>query len=246
MDDGFPDTRHPGSRQDAAAMNRCFASSFQRAFVAVVVFVLSSAFTAQAGILVYTNVPNGPDDLADTGSDFGPSASTLKILAQGFTTGSNPSLLTLQSVQMGAFFNETSSAARTVSIYTNSGGNPGSLVATSSPVSVQGKGLYTFAFDPIDLAASTSYFVVPQFNVDWFWYITESEEQPVGVNGSGYVYLSTRRSNGTLAGTWSNTSQAYAVSVVAVPEPAPLLLVAAGAAGLVGLRQRRKVVARGA
>jgi hypothetical protein len=80
---------------------------------------------------------------------------------------------------------------------------------------------------------------VPQFDADWFWYLNDDETQPIAQNSSGFGYLGTRRSNGTIAGTWSNTSQPYTVSITAVPEPSTYAL-AATALGLCGIAAARR------
>ncbi len=196
--------------------------------------------------MVFGNLgPTGAGAISDSGSDFGPSAASLKVLAQGFTTGSNTDFLTLQSVVLGAFYDNFVTENLTVGLYSNGGGNnPGTLLATSSPTSVGAKGKYTFGFSDYELSATTSYWIVPQFDVDWFWYINDAETQPEQQNSSGYGYLGTRRSNGTIAGTWSNTSQPYSLSVNAVPEPGTIGLAIAGiCAGGVALARRRKSIA---
>jgi hypothetical protein len=191
--------------------------------------------------VVFGNLgPNGTALLSDSGSDFGPSAASLKVLAQGFTTGTDSAFLTMQSISLGAFYDNVTTQNFTVALYSNGGGNnPGSLIATSNATPVGAKGTYSFSFTPVTLAASTSYWVVPQFDADWFWYLNDDETQPIAQNSSGFGYLGTRRSNGTIAGTWSNTSQPYTVSITAVPEPSTYAL-AATALGLCGIAAARR------
>ena len=207
---------------------------------------LFAVSTSHAEIVFGNLGANGSGALSDSGSDFGPSASTLKILAQGFTTGTDPDFLTIQSVSIGAFYDNFATASRTLSIYSNTGGNPGTVVATSGATTVGAKGLYTFSFSSLNLSASTSYWVVPQFSDDWFWYVNAAEEQPVGLNSSGYSYLGTKRSNNDITGSWSNTIQPYSLTITAgssapIPEPgtwaAAALLV--GGAAFARWRKRR-------
>jgi hypothetical protein len=214
-------------------------------FALSVCLISASAQSVRADVVFGNLGPTGAGAISDSGSDFGPSAASLKVLAQGFTTGSNTDFLTLQSVVLGAFYDNFVTENLTVGLYSNGGGNnPGTLLATSSPTSVGAKGKYTFGFSDYELSATTSYWIVPQFDVDWFWYINDAETQPEQQNSSGYGYLGTRRSNGTIAGTWSNTSQPYSLSVNAVPEPGTIGLAIAGiCAGGVALARRRKSIA---
>jgi hypothetical protein len=209
--------------------------------VAAALLGLSSMPAAQAEVVFGNLGPTGAGVLSDSGSDFGPSAGSLKVLAQGFTTGTNPDFLTVQSISMGAFFNVSTTANRTVAIYSNVGGNPGSIVATSNATQVGDKATYTFGFSPVKLVAETSYWVVPQFDADWFWYISDDESQPVAQNSSGYGYLGTRRSSVDITGTWSSTFQPYAVSIQAVPEPSTFVLMATalGLGCVAAIRRRR-------
>jgi hypothetical protein len=209
--------------------------------VALACALLVSAVAQAAPVLVYGNMgPTGTTNLGDSGSDFGPSAATLKILAQGFTSGTD--LLQVTSVTLGAYSAPVGN--RTVSIYANIGGNPGGApLYTSSQTSVGGKGPYAFSFSNAVLAPSTSYWIVPQFDVDWFWYTALDENQPDGLNASGYAFLGTRRSGGNMSGTWNNTNQPYNVSISAinpVPEPSSIALAGVGIV-VAGFSLRRRM-----
>lgn len=245
MADGFPDTRHPGSRQDAAAMKIRFAPGV--AFVVSAWLIGSLPLAPAHGEVVFGNLgPTGAVGLSSTQTDFGPGAATTYALAQGFRTSAAPTAkLELQSVTIGAFATSTGTLSRTISLYSNVSDNPGTALFTSAPTNVGSNAKYTFSFTGVNLAADTSYWIVPDFSVEWTWVFEQTDfTPPTGQNSSGYTYVGSRRQQQASIGTWEPASPAYSVSVVAVPEPAPFILVAAGAAGLVGLRQRRKVFAR--
>jgi hypothetical protein len=219
-----------------------------KSFLALLAAAFFAVSTSHA-VIVFGNLgADGSGLLSDSGSDFGPAAASLKILAQGFTTGSDPDFLTIQSVSIGAFYDNFTTASLTLSIYSNSGGNPGTVVATSGATTVGAKGLYTFSFSSLNLSASTSYWVVPQFDVDWFWYLNDAETQPVGLNSSGYSYLGTKRSNNDITGTWTNTSQPYSLTITAgsgapIPEPGTWAAAALLAGGAAFARWRKRKTA---
>jgi hypothetical protein len=219
-----------------------------KALLTLLAAALFAVSTSHAEIVFGNLGANGTGALSDSGSDFGPGASTLKILAQGFTTGTDPDFLTIQSVSIGAFYDNSGTASRTLSIYSNTGGNPGTVVATSGATTVGAKGLYTFSFSSLNLSASTSYWVVPQFNQDWFWYTNDADEQPVGLNASGYSYLGTKRSDNNITGTWRNATSPYSLTITAgssapIPEPGTWAAAALLVGGAAFARWRKRQTA---
>lgn len=83
-----------------------------------------------------------------------------KDVAQGFTTGSHAAGYTLTSVEVdlrGAFFGST---AFTAAIHANNAGRPGSKLATLTATRDLFAGTNRFTHAGLDLAPSTSYFVV--------------------------------------------------------------------------------------
>ena len=171
-------------------------------------------------------------------------------MAQGFNTGTS-SILQLQSVTLGLFAVSTGTTPITISIFSgvSSGPNtvPGSALFTSASTLVGNKNKYTFSFNNALLQANTTYFVVPDGGVSWY-YNTGNPAAPVGQNNSNYTYAGTWEITDTNAltpvGLWETAeSQRYSLSVNAttpVPEPgtwaAAALLV--GAAGYVRWRKR--------
>jgi hypothetical protein len=183
----------------------------------------------------------GTGALSSTNTDFGPADGT-KALAQGFTTGSSNDYLTLQSITLG-LFNDLTPDLRTVSIYSNNAGSPGTSLFTSSSQAVTTTNKYTFAFANPKLNANTTYWIVPEGPASW--YVENGFANPTEQNGSGYAFVGTRLSTVSTGGPWTSSGlTSYSVSIQAVPEPSTYAMAAigAGVAGLMGWR-RRKVAA---
>jgi len=128
-------------------VSRTFASSSNTFVSALVVVGALTALVcggpaAIAGTVVFGNLgPTGADGLDSTNTDMGPTATTVRALAQGFTTGSDAALLSIESVTIGAFAGATP-VSRFVSIYSNDAGAgnvPGSKLFDSAAVSVSGQ-----------------------------------------------------------------------------------------------------------
>lgn len=211
------------------------------AIALVVALAVPLGATAVHAEVVFGNLgETGVGDISGTNTDIVPvatAAGQFSGLAQGFTTGSLTEFLTLQSVTLGLFA-DVGVSARTVSLFTNAAGNPGTLVATSSPVNVGAAGLYTFDFGSIPLAANTGYWIVPQPDVSW--HVEAAFTNPTAENGSGYGSLGTRAQTFASGGNWTSTGlTSYAVSVTAVPEPSTYAL-AATALCLCGIAVARR------
>ena len=103
-------------------------------------------------------------------------------LAVGFSTGSATNR-TLQSVTLGLFYDVSSTSSFSLSIYDDNGSEPGSLVATSTAISIGNTGKYTFAFANDVLQASQTYWIVPE--PDLSWYTNAGFTNPTGQNSSG-------------------------------------------------------------
>lgn len=221
---------------------RSFAASVS-CFVALGVSAVQAAPLTD---VVFGNLgASGTNGLSSTSTDFGPGGATTIALAQGFTTGSSSTNLSLQSVSIGAFATSVGTLPRTVSIYSSVSDNPGVALFTSSATNVGNNGLYTFNFSGATLSASTNYWVVPDSSNNWTWFFNAAEEQPTEQNSSGYAYLGTLRQASSNPGTWVNSGSPYSVSVQAVPEPSTYAMAAigAGVAGLCGWRRRKAAIA---
>lgn len=222
--------------------------TFRLALSVFIAGCLGSGFVRAAPVtdVVFGNLgADGSGGLSSTNTDIGPASATTLALAQGFTTGTASTRLQVTSVTIGAFVDGT--ANRTVSIYDNVSNAPGSAVYTSSATSVSGQAKYTFNFSGANLTAGTSYWIVPDFGVDWSWYTEGTDStQPSMQNASGYAYLGTKRQAALDPGSWVNTLLPYSLSVnaiVPVPEPTTYALAVAGLGfvGLVGARRRGRV-----
>ena len=181
---------------------------------------------------------SGTGSLSGTNTDFGPADANERALAQGFTTGNSSQFLTVTSVSLGLFAQSSGTVNRTVSIFSNSSGVPGSAVFTSAATAVGDTGTYTFNFSNAVLSPNTSYWVVPEGPASW--YLVSGIVAPTGQNSSGYTSIGTKLQDPSL--TWGDADfPGYSVSVVAVPEPATLgMLATAGLTGVSALVRRRR------
>jgi hypothetical protein len=224
----------------STASHRLFGKSIA-CVVALVVSGLVSGSIATAEVVFGNLGATGTAALSSTNTDFGPTDGT-RALAQGFTTGSSNDYLTLQSITLGLFDN-TSPDLRTVSIYSNNAGSPGTSLFTSSSQAVTTTNKYTFTFANPKLNANTTYWIVPGGPASW--YVENGFTNPTEQNGSGYAFVGTRLSTVGTGGPWTSSGlTSYSVSIQAVPEPSTYAMAAigAGVAGLMGWR-RRKVAA---
>lgn len=225
-------------------MTRKWSRLLAAAVCASAVFMTVAAHAAPANV-VYGNLgANGTGSLAGTNTDYGGGSLSDPVasLAQGFTTGSSTDYLTLKAVTLGLFSNDTP-AGRTVSIFSDAGGVPGSVLYTSASQEVTSTGKYTFTFSNPVLSANTNYWIVPSGPASW--YLNSPFSSPQGQNSSGWTYLGTKQ---VLTATPTNWVDAdlpnYSVSVQAVPEPSTWALAGIGVAGAALLRWRRRRAAR--
>ncbi|MGI9177548.1 MAG: choice-of-anchor R domain-containing protein, partial [Pirellulales bacterium] len=179
--------------------------------------------SANADVVFGNLGASGTGALGGTNTDFGPVDTGELALAQGFNTGTS-SLLNIQSVTLGLFAtNSGTNENRTVSIYSDSSGSPGSILFTSQVVGIGNSGTYTFPFSSATLSASTPYWIVPSGPASW--YLNTPDSAPAGQNSSGYSYTSTLRNAPSVGWTTPSPNlNSYSVSVVAVPEPPAIVM----------------------
>lgn len=208
----------------------------------------SSPASAQ-GTVVYGNLgASGTNTFSPTSTDYGGGTTfdTISRLAQGFTTGTNSQNLFVQSVTLGLYSSD-SPAGRTVSIFSNNAGVPGTSLFTSASQDVTATNFYTFNFTAAQLAASTTYWIVPSGPASW--YFNKTFTGPNGLNASGWTYAGTKEEGTASPGTWGDTGAGYSLSITAgnndVPEidPSGMASVIALVTGALGLLERRRLKA---
>lgn len=207
-----------------------------------------AASGANAGTLVYGNLgASGTNSIGSASQDInGTSSPIYKTLGQGFTTGS--SLLTIEKAELGIFVSPPGQS-RTVSIWTDSSGTPGTKTFTSSAVNVT-DGKMSFPFTGAALAANTSYWIIPdtQSGDTLSWYFNTTT--PTGQNGSGYSFLGTKSLD--TSNTWADYGfQGLSMSLTAsdpsvIPEIDPNAIggVMAFVTGALGWLERRRLARR--
>lgn len=206
--------------------------------------VLSAALTlfgaaAQAGVVFGNLGATGTNGLGGTNTDYGPTDTDEILIAQGFSTGTS-SLLDLQTVTVGLFFDSVSTASRTVSVYTSVSGTPGSILYTSQAVNVGSTGKYDFTFSNATLSPSTTYWIVPSGPASWYTVPGSLFAAPAAQNGSAYTAADTLVLSATSSLWEASQIKSYSVSIVAVPEPPAMMLSGIGiASALVALGRRR-------
>ena len=206
---------------------------------AVVAAAIALGTVAQAGVVFGNLGATGTNGLGGTNTDYGPFDTDEILIGQGFTTGTS-SLLDLQSITVGLFFDSLDTSSITVSLYSSVSGTPGSVMFTSLPVSVGSTGKYDFAFSNAALSPSTTYWIVPSGPASFYTAPGSLFTPPAGQNGSGYAYVGTQVLSATSSVWQSAQIQSYAVSVVAVPEPPAIVLSGIGLATSMYLMRRRR------
>ena len=141
--------------------------------------------------------------------------------AQGFTTGDNPGGYTLARVRV-ELNGITGSEGAKMSIYTNSGGNPGSLLYTLvSPNSYSfSEILFNFrAPDDATLAANTTYHIVIEATSGGlFTGMTQADGEDSGGEADWNIADSRRESRD--GGAWTSDTQSLRIRIFGKEDPA--------------------------
>lgn len=110
-----------------------------------------------------------------------------------------------QSLKRGSdvlgLFADSGVPAGTASLVSNNPGVPGTELVVSNAVSVGAQAKYTFGLSSYQLAANTSYWIVPQPDVSW--HVSQPVAALIGQNSSGYAYLGSAQKTLESANTWT-------------------------------------------
>jgi hypothetical protein len=218
-----------------------------RAAALVLVFaILTGTVTAQ----VVTAVSNISNSLS---VGFGISGSPLgnALVAQNFTTGSNS--WTLNSVTLGLLKNNVAFTGDvTAYIYSDSGGTPAGLLASSVtthtlPANTSINAEYTFSFSGQSLSGSTTYWVAVSgaaSNAGLNWKGTSDNSQSTSVGWS--IADTGPRTSSDSGSSWGSASSLgvgiFSVSATsAIPEPSTYAAICGAAVlGLAAWRRKRR------
>lgn len=216
---------------------------------AIVALAMITSASAQAGVAL-SNM--GADGV--TYSNFIDSTNQTATVrnAVGFTVGS--SNFTVDTISAGLFgVTPPSSLSSKIGIFSDVGGNPGSLVSESATNSnIQGDGVYSFSFASSAgrvLTAGTTYWVyIDTVGGNLAWYQTTPDISPSDINSTGLLtYVGDKRSTDfNTSRTWSNLATRRTFSIAgtgapppAIPEPALTSLLCLGGVALIRRRMKK-------
>ena len=203
--------------------------------LAIAAMAMVSSACAQAGVVLSNMGSNG---LTDTSGFLNGDVLLDTRLASGFTTGSVAQKL--DWVSLVGFNNDVTQ--KTVAIFSDNAGNPGTVFATSAVRNVGTKDVYKFDFTGVTLAANTKYWVLPQVGLSW--YRETNDAAPTEQNSSGFTYSGVLRSIDS-GSSWSTRSDNYTLAIstsdvpAAVPEPALTSLLCLSGIALIRRRMKK-------
>lgn len=207
-----------------------------------------------AALEVFGNITasGGSAQVTNSGNPIGTGGVQFNKFAQGFTVGTTNQTMT--DVILGLQFGTQLPSSVRISLYDNSGSNPGSElgVFTNPTFTANTKDIYTFNYSGnYTLVANTSYWVVASFDApltgSYDWVYNTANTAPAAQNSSGFIGLGSRATFNAAPTTWDNTFNdspwnRASITVVVVPEPSTYALAAVGtlALGSIGRRKSRK------
>jgi hypothetical protein len=206
--------------------------------LAIAAMAMVSSVSAQAGVVLSNMGATGTDNTStNTNTDIVAN----DRIAAGFTTGSTDQILDWVALWT---FNNDSDITRTVSIFSDAAGSPGTVFGTSTATTVPGtKGRYQFDFSGVTLAANTKYWVLPA--VDLAWYTVQGGAAPTAQNGSGFSFDGMKETfNGGTSWNPLATNYTLAISTsdvppAAIPEPALTSLLCLSGIALIRRRMKK-------
>jgi hypothetical protein len=168
---------------------------------------------------------------------------TTRPFAVVFTTSQN--LLLLDNIVLG--LQDDSPLPNpitnyTIDIFSNLNGEPGTLLHTSAPITVgtapNDPTKYTFDFGGVQLASSSTFWIVPSPGVHWFYNAPAGPSQPQAYNGSGLTWAG---SIFRIPPDPANARLSVSLSGTEVPEPGTFLAgaILLGGAAITLVRRRR-------
>lgn len=204
--------------------------------LAIAAMAMVSSVSAQAGV-VLSNM--GATGTSNTSTNTNTDILSSDLIAAGFTTGSTDQILDWVALWT---FNNDPAFTRTVSIFSDAAGSPGTSVGTSTATNVPAtKGRYQFDFSGVTLTANTKYWVLP--GVGLSWYTVQGNAAPTAQNGSGFSFDGMKDSFNTGA-TWSPLVVNYTLAISTsnvppVPEPALTSLLCLSGIALIRRRMKK-------